>query len=207
HLGRLGTDSIALCFGSSSFFGGPSFDTEFVAEAASHSHDTPVYTAAMAMTAALKAAGVRRPLVMMPPWFTPPTFEATEKYLTAVGIERIRIAQFDLGPQWAAIPRYNAFDEGARWAVDPHDVHRQTLTAFKDAEDTAVDGILVPGSGFRTQDAVVPLEQELQIPVITANQSVLWYGLNQATPKPRTDTGHHPHGSLFTLPLPTNKPQ
>ncbi|WP_324784679.1 hypothetical protein [Streptomyces sp. H51] len=203
HLGRLGTDSIALCFGSSSFFGGPSFDTDFVAEAESHSHGTPVYTAAVAMTAALKAAGVRRPLVMMPPWFTPPTFEATERYLTAVGIERIRIAQFDLGPKWAAVARYNAFDEGARWAVDPDDVRRQTLAAFKDAEDTAVDGILVPGSGFRAQGAVVPLEQELGIPVITANQSVLWYGLNRAAPEPRADTGQSLHGSLFNLRLPT----
>ncbi|MFI1567921.1 hypothetical protein ACH4ZX_33695 [Streptomyces sp. NPDC020490] len=139
----------------------------------------------------------------MPPWFTPPAFEATERYLTAVGIEGIRIAQVDLGPQWAAVPRYNAIDKGARWVVDPDDVRRQTLAAFKDAEDTALDGILVPGSGFRAQGAVLPLEQELQIPVITANQSVLWYGLNQGTPEPRPDTGQSLHGSLFNLRLPT----
>jgi len=215
HLGRLGADSIALCFGSSSFFGGPSFDTEFIAEAETHSHGTPVHTAAVAITAALRASGVRRPLVMMPPWFTPPTFEATEKYLATMGVERVRIAQFDLGPEWADSPKYNAFDEGARWVVDSDEVHRQTLTAVRTIEagvesrPDPIDGILVPGSGFRAQGAVVPLERELGLPVITANQAVLWYGLNLAAgPDVPLDRAGPDHGSLFGKRLPTpDKPE
>ncbi|WP_105971355.1 maleate cis-trans isomerase family protein [Streptomyces geranii] len=209
HLGRLGADSIALCFGSSSFFGGPAFDAEFVAEAETHSHGTPVHTAAVAITAALRASGVRRPLVMMPPWFTPPTFEATERYLTAVGVERVRIAQFDLGAEWAGVAKYNAFDEGARWVVDAEEVRRQTLAAVEAvaeemlegvSEGDSIDGILVPGSGFRAQGAVVPLERELGLPVITANQAVLWYGLRLAAAGGADSAlfgGSSEHGSLF----------
>ncbi len=50
---------------------------------------------------------------------------------------------------------------------------RQTLAAVRAVEDP-IDGVLIPGSGFRAQGAVVPLERELGLPVITANQAVLW---------------------------------
>lgn len=173
HLGQLGADSIGLCFGSSSFFGGVAFDTEFVERARVHAHGVPVFTAAMAITAALGAAGVRRPLVVMPPWFTPPTFEATEKYLAEVGVECGSMVQFELGSEWKDVKRYNSFDEGARWVVRSEEVCRQVSAHFP----SGVDGVLIPGSGFRAQEAVAPLEKELGVPVITSNQACLWYGL------------------------------
>lgn len=194
HLGQLGADNICLCFGSSSFFGGTAFDAEFIARAERHSHGVPVFTAAVAITEALRATEVRRPLVVMPPWFTPPTFTATEKYLAEVGVECGRIVQFELGPDWSGVERYNAFDEGARWVVQPDEVRSQVLDAFHGD----VDGVLIPGSGMRAQGAVVTLERELDVPVITANQAALWFGLrtSAATSEMPTDCGQ-----LFSLPL------
>ncbi|MEU8763359.1 hypothetical protein [Streptomyces sp. NPDC048659] len=190
-LGRLGVDRIAFCFGSPSFFGGEGFDAEFAEAAAAHTHGTPVFTSGQALTGALAAAGVRRPLVVMPPWFTPPTHRAAEAYLTAHGVEEVFVHPFELGPEWAHIAPYNAFDEGARWAIDGAEVLRQTVAAFE-ATGGRADGVLVPGSGFRTQEQVPLLEKALGVPVITANQSVLWYALREAPVRPPT-----PPGALF----------
>lgn len=195
HLGQLGADSIGLCFGSSSFFGGLSFDTEFVERAQPLAHGVPVFTAAMAMTAALRASGVRRPLVVMPPWFTQPTFDATEKYLAEVGVGCGGMMQFELGSEWKDVKRYNSFDEGARWVVDPEEVVRQVRARFP----SDVDGVLVAGSGFRAQEAVVPLERELGLPVITSNQACLWYGLRSVGA--RDGEGASESGRLMGLPL------
>ncbi|MCM2578585.1 maleate cis-trans isomerase family protein [Streptomyces meridianus] len=195
HLGQLGADSIGLCFGSSSFFGGVAFDEEFVERARSHAHGVPVFTAAMAITAALRSAAVRRPLVVMPPWFTRPTFEATEKYLAEVGVECGGMMQFDLGDEWKDVKRYNSFDEGARWVVRGEEVCRQVSEGFPDG----VDGVLIPGSGFRAQEAVVPLEKELGVPVITSNQACLWYGLRSVGS--RVSGFPSPCGRLLELPL------
>lgn len=195
HLGRLGADSVGLCFGSSSFFGGLAFDEEFVERARVHAHGVPVFTAAMAITAALSSAEVRRPLVVMPPWFTPPTFDATEKYLAEAGVECGGMMQFELGAEWTDVKRYNSFDEGARWVVRGEEVCRQVSAGFP----PGVDGVLIPGSGFRAQEAVVPLEKELDVPVITSNQACLWYGLRsvgaQETEFPSQG------GRLLSLPL------
>lgn len=195
HLGQLGADGIGLCFGSSSFFGGLAFDEEFVERAGALAHGVPVFTAAMAITAALRASGVRRPLVVMPPWFTRPTFDATERYLAEVGVECGGMVQFELGSEWKDIERYNSFDEGARWVVRGEEVRRQVSADFPDG----VDGVLIPGSGFRAQEAVVPLEKELGVPVITSNQACLWYGLRSAGG--RADGFPSQCGRLMGLPL------
>ncbi|AZP19022.1 hypothetical protein EJC51_24910 [Streptomyces aquilus] len=195
QLGRLGAHSIALCFGSSSFFGGPAFDTEFIEAAGAHAHGVRVYTAATAITAALQTTGVRHPLLVMPPWFTEPTFRATEEYLGKLGIDETSLVQFQLGPEWDGIPRYNAFDEGAHWTIDPAEVHQQVAKAFHTPDAPRPDSVLIPGSGFPSLGAVAPLEQELGVPVITSNQAVLWYGLQLTAPDSTPDTATA--GSLF----------
>ncbi|NUR42574.1 MAG: hypothetical protein HOV73_21060, partial [Streptomyces sp.] len=128
-------------------------------------------------------------------WFTEPTFRATEAYLGEVGIEETRLVQFQLGPEWDGTARYNAFDAGAHWTIDPTEVHQQVVKAFHDPDAPRPDSVLVPGSGFPSRGAVVPLEQELGVPVITSNQAVLWYGLQLTAPGSAPDPGSA--GSLF----------
>ena len=43
-----------------------------------------------------------------------------------------------------------------------------------------VDGVLVAGNGFRAIDAIQPLEEDLDRPVLTANQTCLWHCLQIA---------------------------
>ncbi|MFC6091932.1 hypothetical protein [Saccharothrix lopnurensis] len=170
QLGQLDVSAICLCFGSASFFGGLGFDDGFAAAAVGLTGGTPVYTAGQAIRAALTEVGVRRPMVLAPPWFTEPTFAATGSYLTASGFEPAALVPFRLGARWDGVERHRLFDRGGRWDVDPDEVRRQVVAAFP----AHADGVLLPGSGFRSWEAVDALERELGVPVVTSNQACLW---------------------------------
>lgn len=170
QLGQLGVSAICFCFGSASFFGGAGFDARFAAAAGERAAGTPVRTAGQAMTAALAAAGVRRPLVVLPPWFTRPTLDAAAAYLSGAGLDVAATTQFRLDTQWDGVTRHLLFDRGGRWEVHPDEVRRQVVAAVP----AGADGVLIPGSGFRSREAIEPLERELGVPVVTSNQAVLW---------------------------------
>ncbi|MBB0242798.1 hypothetical protein FNQ90_01410 [Streptomyces alkaliphilus] len=170
QLGRMGVSAICLCFGSASFFGGKDFDDGFSSAATELAGGTPVYTAGQALRAALASTGVHRPLVVAPPWFTPPTLSATRSYLAEAGHSIAGLTQYRLGGGWEETPRHRVFDRGGRWEVDPTEVCRQVTTDFP----ADADGVLIPGSGFRSFEAVESLENSLGVPVITSNQACLW---------------------------------
>ncbi len=191
QLGELGVSAICLCFGSASFFGGLEFDDGFTASAVELTGGTPVYTAGQAIRAALTALGVRRPMVLAPPWFTAPTFAAAESYLVAAGFEPAAMVPFRLGERWDGVERHRLFDRGGRWDVRPAEVCRQAVAAFP----AHADGLLLPGSGFRSWEAVDELERDLGVPVVTSNQACLWRlldltGLNAPVPGGGLLTAH-----------------
>lgn len=188
QLGHLGVSAIGLCFGSGSFFGGRAFDDAFARQASAKATGTRVVTAARAIVAGLRATGVANPLVVMPPWFTRPTFEATERYLAEAGLGCAGLLPFELGAAWDGVEAHRLFDRGGRWEVLPDELHDRVLDGFP----ADADGVLVPGSGFRSREAVVPLERELGVPVVTSNQAVLWACLHLA------GVGGDPgHGRLY----------
>nr|MDT0659139.1 hypothetical protein [Micromonospora sp. DSM 115978] len=183
QLGQMDLTAICLCFASASFFGGLDFDTGFDEAATELAGGTPVYTAGEAIRAGLTEVGVRRPLVLVPPWFTAPTFAATRRYLAAGGFEVAGLLHYQLDTGWDGIERHRIFDRGGRWMVDPDEVCRQVASRFP----ADADGVLIPGSGFRSWDAVAQLEQTLGVPVVTSNQACLRRllaiaGLHEAVP-------------------------
>ncbi|MDG4757168.1 hypothetical protein [Micromonospora sp. WMMD710] len=169
QLGQMDLTAICLCFASASFFGGLGFDVGFDTAAAELSGGTPVFTAGEAIRAGLTEVGIRRPLVVAPPWFTAPTFAATERYLAAEGLEVAGLVSYQLDTGWDTFDRHQIFDRGGRWVVDPVEVCRQVSAQFP----PDADGVLIPGSGFRSWDAVAPLEETLGVPVVTSNQACL----------------------------------
>ncbi|MFD9733241.1 hypothetical protein [Umezawaea sp. NPDC059074] len=176
QLGQMDLSAICLCFGSASFFGGLEFDEGFVAAAVELTGGTPVYTAAQAIRSALAATGVSRPLVVLPPWFTAPTFTATADYLASAGFGVAGLMQFQLDSRWRDVARHQLFDRGGRWEVHPDEVCRQVAAGFP----ADADGILIPGSGFRSWEAIEQLEQRLGVPVVTSNQACLRHLLDLA---------------------------
>ncbi|HEX4705422.1 MAG TPA: hypothetical protein VH352_25070 [Pseudonocardiaceae bacterium] len=180
QLGQLGPSAICLCFGSASFFGGHGFDSGFTVAATELAGGVPVYTAAQAICAALAATGVRRPLVVMPPWFTAPTFAATRNYLAAAGYGVAGLLRFELDRAWDTVRQHQIFDRGGRFEVRPDDVCQQVVDGFP----SDADGVLIPGSGFRSWEAIEPIERLLDVPVVTSNQACLWRLLDLAGVEP-----------------------
>jgi maleate isomerase len=189
QLGQVGLDAILLCFGSASFFGGHEFDQDFTGAATELAGGTPVQTAGQAIVAALRAADVRRPLVVMPPWFTRPTYDAAGAYLGAAGFDVAGLLHFDLGAAWHGVTKHQIFDRGGRWEVLPDSVRAQVRDGFP----TGADCVLIPGSGIRSAEAVEPLENDLGVPVITANRACLWHALNGIGDARRVRTPSAPH--------------
>jgi maleate isomerase len=176
HLGQLRLDVICLCFGSSSFLAGAGFDERFAAEASNRAGGTPVTTAPLAMLDAMAALGVRRPYLVTPPWFTATSYAAAERYFADVGVTFAGQTRFDLGVGWRDRETYEIWDLGGQWEVRPEEVYRQVRASTP----AHADGILLPGSGFRTLEAVEPLERDLGLPVVTSNQACLWQCLRMA---------------------------
>jgi maleate isomerase len=170
QLSRASASAICLCFGSASFFGGPAFDAGFTSAAQVLTEGTPVYTAGQAIRAGLTAVGARRPLVVMPPWFTEPTFKAAQAYLSSAGFEVAGLVQYSLDSRWDSVERHRLFDRGGHREIVPDDVCRQVAARFPDH----ADAVLIPGSGFSSREAIDPLERLLGVPVVTSNQACLW---------------------------------
>ena len=195
QLGQLRLDVICLCFGSSSFLAGPGFDELFCERASKQAGGTPVTTAPLAMLDAMRAAGITRPHLVSPPWFTATSYAAAERYFTATGFPFAGQVRFDLGPGWRDRETFAIYDLGGQWEVRPEEVYRQARASFP----AHADGILIPGSGFRTLEAIEPLERDLRVPVVTSNQACLWQCLRMAGIRDTTLGG----GRLFTTALST----
>jgi len=176
QLGQMRLDVICLCFGSSSFLAGAGFDARFAEQASRRAGGTPVTTAPLAMIDAMRVLGVARPYLLSPPWFTATSYAAAQRYFADEGLTFAGQTRFDLGPAWRDSQTFEIYDKGGQWEVRPEDVYRQARASFP----PDADGILIPGSGFRSLEAIEPLEHDLGVPVITSNQACLWHCLRLA---------------------------
>jgi maleate isomerase len=175
-LGQMQLDAICVCFGTSSFFGGYGFDEAFAAQASQLAHGTRVTTAAAAMCDAMRATGINRPMLVIPPWFTSAIDEAAERFFAAAGHPVAGLQRFDLGVGWREMQPSEIYDKGGQWEVRPEQVYHQARRAFP----PEADGIVVVGSGFRSAEAIELLEHDLDVPVVTSNQAALWHCLQIA---------------------------
>ncbi|HWM03246.1 MAG TPA: hypothetical protein VNP92_13015 [Actinophytocola sp.] len=176
QLGQLRLDVICLCFGSSSFLAGAGFDELFAEQARERAGGTPVTTAPLAMLDAMRVLGITRPQLVSPPWFTSTSYAAAERYFADTGFPFAGQMRFDLGFGWRDRETYEIWDLGGQWEVRPEEVYRQARASLS----PDADGILIPGSGFRTLEAIEPLERDLDVPVVTSNQACLWHCLRLA---------------------------
>jgi maleate isomerase len=170
QLGRMELSAIVVGHSSSSLAGGRGWDEAVVGRLGELSGGVPVTTNGLDCLAALEALGVRRPFVVMPPWYGDDLLEAGERYLADSGRPPAAIYRFDLGRGWSALPPGEVHGRGGIWAQDPTQVYRQA-TANCPSE---ADGVLIAGTGFRVSAIVEALEHDLARPVIAANQASLW---------------------------------
>jgi maleate isomerase len=132
--------------------------------------DRLVSTNGLDTLAALKALGVTKPLLMLPPWFNDPTVAAGVRYYADHGVAPAAHLRYDPGPSWRDLPPGELTSRGLGFAQEIEPLHAQ-IKAGCPAE---ADGVLIAGTGFRCVAIIEALEQELKRPVISANQASLW---------------------------------
>ncbi|MBS0521782.1 MAG: hypothetical protein JSR90_24020, partial [Proteobacteria bacterium] len=123
--------------------------------------------------AALKACGVTRPFLVLPPWYPDDTLAAAMRYYTERGFAPAGSLRLDPGRQWRDLPPNELYANGMAVAQEVEPLYAQVRAACP----AEADGVLIGGTGFRCVGIIDALEQDLGRPVITANQASLWHCL------------------------------
>jgi maleate cis-trans isomerase len=192
YLSRMQIDVISLCFSTASYLAEPGFDDRLM-KSMGEGHDVPITTAASATVAAMAALGIRRPFVVVPPWFSDEVTDAIAGYFRKIDLPAAAVRRLDLGARWADLTPYEIYDAGGQWLVEPAGLLRHVRSSIPDE----ADGTVVVGNGLRAVETIEWVEQDTRRPMVTANQACLWQSLNVAgVNAPITGFGR-----LFTLPV------
>jgi maleate isomerase len=170
-------DAIGFAFTSSGYVIGADGEAEMVTRLEERTGGIPVTTSCAAATAALRLLGVQRLALVDPPWLGGELNSLGSAYFRAAGVDVVHAASAALPSDQRRIEPEHLFE----W------IRRET-------PDTA-DGIFIGGNGFRAVGVIEALEAELDRPVVTANQGLLWRMLRLAG-SDATVTGY---GQLFAL--------
>jgi maleate isomerase len=172
--------AVTVGHSSSSILGGKGWDAATVSalakELGQKSDKGPfVTTNGLDTQAALRASGIKRPFLVLPPWFNDDTVAAGVRYYADTGFATAGHLRYDPGPKWRMPPgELVAHGLGLEQEVEP------LYAQIKAACPAAADGVLIAGTGFRCVAILEALEQDLKRPVISANQASLWHCLRSA---------------------------
>ena len=177
QFGAMRLSVVVVGHSSSSFLGGKGWD-EAVVDALSHAlgSGTIVTTNGLDTLSALHASGVRRPYLVMPPWFNDETMAVGVRYYKDHGLKPAGHLRYDPGPEWRDVPPRDMYPRGMGFEQDVESLKAQ-IKASCPAE---ADGVLITGTGFRCVAILGSLEQDLKRPVLSANQASLWRCLQLA---------------------------
>lgn len=168
---------VAVGHSSSSILGGKGWDEATVSRLATLIGGATVVTTNGGDTqAALRAMGVKRPFLVLPPWFGDELAAAGVRYYADHGLIPAGHLRYDPGRKWRDLPPSDLYAHGMGFEQEIEPLYAQ----IRKACPAAADGVLIAGTGFRCVGIIDPLEQDLGRPVITANQASLWHCLRLA---------------------------
>ncbi len=169
-------DAIAYGFTSSAYVIGMAGESEMIARLESRTRGIPVVAPCRAALDGLRLIGASRIGLVDPPWFDEELSGLGRRYYEEAGFEVL-----SSGP--CGLPSDQA-------EITPEELHeRVSRNAPPDAE-----AIVIGGNGFRAVGTIDALEEDLDRPVVTANQALLWAALRAAGGDPGSVTGY---GQLF----------
>jgi maleate isomerase len=169
--------AVVIGHSSSSFVGGKGWDEAVVKHLSGiFDNDVAITTNGLDSIAALRASGVQRPFLIMPPWFNDDMISAGIRYYEDHGFEPSGHLRYDPGPDWRDLPPGDPrrLEMGFTQEIEP------LYAQIKEACSTTADGALIAGTGFRCVGILDSLEQDLDRPVLSANQVSLWHCLRLA---------------------------
>lgn len=169
--------AVVVGHSSSSIAGGKGWDDATVAALREIiAADVFVTTNGIDSRAAITAMGLKRPMLVFPAWFGEDLVAAGVRYYADHGIEAAAHLRYDPGRSWRDLPPSQLYPEGMGFAQEVEPLYEQIRRACpRDA-----DGVLIAGTGFRSVGIIDALEQDLQRPVLTANQVSLWHCLRMS---------------------------
>lgn len=168
--GKMRLDAIVLGHSSSSFNGGKGWDEATIERLRPLLGAIPMTTNGLDCLAALNAVGSTQPFLVLPPWYNDDVVAGALRYLSDWGFEPAAHHRLDPGRGWNELPPNEIYRQGNNAAQDPERLYQQARrTCPKDA-----DAVLIVGTGFRTAAVIEALEEDLDRPVLTANQVSLW---------------------------------
>jgi maleate isomerase len=171
--------AIGFAFTSSSYVRGAADDEALRERLERRTRGIPVAVTGTSAVLALRALGVSRLALIDPPWFSPELNALGAEYFRSQGLEVVHHAPAGLPSDQRAVHPGHLYE----WA-----------RAHVPAEAEAV---FIGGNGFRTVGVIQALEEDLAIPVLTANQVLCWHLLRLAgTRAPVVG-----YGRLFARPL------
>lgn len=169
--------AVVLAHTTSSVVGGEGWD-EATAASLSASLAAGVFatTNGLDTMAALRASGVKRPFLVLPPWFPDETIKTASRYYTERGFAPAGHLRFDPGRKWRDLPPGDLYGHFMGFEQEIEPLYAQIRAACP----ADADGVLIGGTGFRCVAILETLEQDLKRPVISANQASLWHCLRRS---------------------------
>ena len=190
--------AVVLAHTTSSVVGGKGWDEATVAAISAVVNGgsfakakTFVTTNGLDTLAALKASKVKRPFLVLPPWFPDSAVKAAIAYYKTHGFELSGHLSYDPGRKWREIAPGELYGNGMGFEQEIEPLYAQIRAACP-AES---DGLLLGGTGFRCIGILDALERDLGRPVISANQASLWHCLRQSGVRDPVEG----YGALFSL--------
>ncbi|HTI35314.1 MAG TPA: hypothetical protein VL422_16680 [Miltoncostaea sp.] len=169
-------DAIGVGFTSHAYAIGAAAEAAMVRRLETVTRGIPVVSPGLAFGDALAALGARSVFLVHPPWFDAELAELGRAYLEGTGAEVVRSAS-------AALP-------SDQRAITPDGLHDWVAAKAP----AGAEAVVIGGNGFRAVGAVEAIEATLGIPVVTANQALMWALLRAAGADPSAVAGH---GRLF----------
>jgi maleate isomerase len=175
--------AIGFAFTSSSYVRGAADDEMLRRRLEGRTRGIPVAISAASAVLGLRALGARRIALVDPPWFSPE--------LTALGVDYFTSQGFEVAYAAAAgVP-------SEQRAINPG----QLFEWIREQVPVGADAVAIGGNGLRAVGIIQALEEDVDLPVLTANQVLLWHLL-------RLSGTHVPiagYGRLFDHDLPTEE--
>ena len=148
--------AIVYGFTSSSYVRGAADDAALKSRLETRTRNIPVIIPSAAAVAALTRLTAKRLALISPPWFSAEVVQKGTSYFQSQGFEVIHS-----GP--AGLP-------SDQQAIEPSQLYEWVRTHTpKNA-----DAVFIGGNGFRAIGVIKALEEELAVPVLTANQVAFW---------------------------------
>ena len=163
--------AVTVGHSSSSILGGKGWDEATAARLGELIGGGAVVTTNGADTqAALRAMGVKRPFLVLPPWFGDELVAAGVRYYADHGFTPAGHLRYDPGRKWRDLPPSDLYGHGMGFEQEIEPLYAQ----IRKACPSDADGVLIAGTGFNCVGISEALEQDLKRPVVTANQASLW---------------------------------